>query len=192
MYMSKVCTKCNKLKELSDFRKHCRSKDGYFVHCKSCERLYKKQYYANPEKRALGREARRKWRRSPAGKKYYKKYYKKIYNKNKVQIIRRTNKYNSTRDHGLWVKYNSINIRCNYPSQRSYRWYGAKGIKNMWTSYKHFKEDMYESYLQHLKKYGHKQTTLDRIDPAKHYCKENCRWATWKEQGNNRTNNVEK
>lgn len=32
--------------------------------------------------------------------------------------------------------------------------------------------------------------TLDRIDPKGNYCKENCRWADYETQENNRTNNV--
>lgn len=32
-------------------------------------------------------------------------------------------------------------------------------------------------------------TSLDRIDPHGNYCKENCRWADYETQENNRTNN---
>ena len=48
---------------------------------------------------------------------------------------------------------------------------------------------MWASYEEHVKKYWEKDTTLDRINPNWNYCKENCRWATIKEQQNNRTNN---
>ena len=43
-------------------------------------------------------------------------------------------------------------------------------------------EDMSKSYKEWL--------TLDRIDVKWSYCKENCRWATMKEQQRNRGNNV--
>ena len=48
---------------------------------------------------------------------------------------------------------------------------------------------MHESYVEHCEKYWEKDTTIDRIDVNWDYCKDNCKWSTYKEQQNNRTNN---
>ena len=80
--------------------------------------------------------------------------------------------------------------RCTNPNCERYKNYGARGICVEWNSYLDFKNDMYESYLEHSEKYGEKNTTIERIDVNKNYCKENCIWVTWKEQGYNKSDTV--
>ena len=71
--------------------------------------------------------------------------------------------------------------------------YSDKWIKCLWNTFEEFKNDMYESYLEHISKFWEKQTSIDRIDNNWDYCKKNCRWATCTEQNRNRdvTNYVE-
>ena len=44
---------------------------------------------------------------------------------------------------------------------------------------------MRESYKEHVNLYWEKNTTIDRMNGNLNYCKENCRWATCKEQSEN-------
>lgn len=94
----------------------------------------------------------------------------------------------TTRFYNIW---SGMKKRCTKPLCHSYPWYGGKGIKvnNYWEQFTNFLNDMYQSYIDHVKIYGEKQTTLDRLDSSKNYSKENCRWATLKEQGENRRQN---
>lgn len=86
--------------------------------------------------------------------------------------------------------YRCIVKRCTYPKHSSFSLYGWRWIKCDWKSYDEFKEDMYDSYIEHCKKFWEKQTSIDRLDNSKNYNKENCRWATWKEQNNNQSKSV--
>jgi len=80
-------------------------------------------------------------------------------------------------------------MRCNNTKSKTYERYWLEWIKLLWNNIEEFKEDMYESYLEHVKVYWEKQTTIDRFPDQKgNYCKDNCRWATIKEQNNNRKN----
>lgn len=66
------------------------------------------------------------------------------------------------------------------PGNRCY-----KNIKCEWVCFEDFFKDMNKPFLAHCKKFGSKDTTLDRIDNAKNYNKQNCRWVTVKEQARN-------
>lgn len=87
--------------------------------------------------------------------------------------------------------YYNLRDRCTNQKNRKYPAYGGRGIKCLWESFDAFREDMYESYLQHRTDHpGNRDTQIDRINNDEDYCKENCRWVTCLENTHNTRRNV--
>lgn len=85
----------------------------------------------------------------------------------------------------IYSVYRNMIDRCHCPKDHNYQRYGARGIKvcNQWRqSKKAFFDWAYANGYE-------KGLSLDRIDVNGDYCPENCRWATPKQQANNKRTN---
>lgn len=82
--------------------------------------------------------------------------------------------------HGVW---NGMIQRCENPNHHAYSLYGGRGIKvcERWHDFGAFYADMYPK--------PSRRHSIDRIDNDGDYEPSNCRWATDKQQGRNRSDN---
>lgn len=96
----------------------------------------------------------------------------------KLGRSRKHGKKNS-RIYNIW---RSMIDRCTNANHPGYANYGGRGIS--------VSEDWKTSFSAFYRDVGDPPSglTLDRVDNSKGYCKSNFRWATWREQENNRRN----
>jgi len=84
----------------------------------------------------------------------------------------------------IYNSWDNMKQRCLNENRADFPNYGGRGITicDEWiNSFERFRDDMLPTYEAGL--------TLDRIDVNGNYCKENCRWATKKEQSVNTRRN---
>lgn len=86
---------------------------------------------------------------------------------------------------GIWLtdmyrRWYGMMHRCYRETATGYHRYGGRGIRvcDRWHSFEHFYADMGEAPSA---------LSLDRINNDGNYEPENCRWATAKQQANNRS-----
>lgn len=97
MEHGKICTKCNEYKNINDFRKHKRRKDGHSSSCRSCDTERDKLYYAKNKSNILEKQkefrennkdivAERKKREYENNKERYAERNKLWHNENKERV----------------------------------------------------------------------------------------------------------
>lgn len=97
--------------------------------------------------------------------------------------LKTTHQQSKTRLYRIWGK---MKQRCNNPKEKSYYRYGGKGIKvcDEWN-------DKFEPFYEWAVNNGYQDDlSIDRIDCTKGYSPNNCRWATNRQQNNNKTVNI--
>lgn len=88
-------------------------------------------------------------------------------------------------NHPLYATWQGIIARCTDPNFRQYKDYGGRGICycDKWADFEGFLEDVGDRPF--------KGASIDRVNPDGHYHLENFRWADRKQQGQNKSREVD-
>lgn len=81
---------------------------------------------------------------------------------------------------GVYRTWRHMVRRCNIPTDPAYHKYGGRGIKLLWKSFEEFYADMGDKPAPHY--------SIERRENDGNYEKDNCYWATPKQQARNTRN----
>lgn len=99
------------------------------------------------------------------------------------QLIKRNSKHGLRylKEYSLWL---NMKQRCTNPNFTNFKNWGGRGITmcDRWLN-------SFEAFYEDMGNQPAKRMAIDRIDNEKGYSKENCRWATQKQNNNNTRKN---
>lgn len=107
--LSKVCSRCNQEKPITQFHKGKNYKDGYMTWCKECHR----EYYRQPEQRAKLNRLSALW--ADRNKDHVKERHKEWYEQNKERVSNRRREYDKER----WATNQEVRDRKNRQKNES-------------------------------------------------------------------------